>query len=34
VVGTLVCGETALRRVSERVDRETAESVFRVSGLE
>jgi len=34
VVGTLVCGETALRRVSERVDRDTAESVFRVSGLE
>ncbi|WTE49155.1 hypothetical protein OH768_47500 [Streptomyces sp. NBC_01622] len=33
-VGTLVCGATALRRVSERVDRETAESVFRVSGLE
>lgn len=33
-VGTLVCGATALRRVSERVDRETAQTVFKVSGLE
>lgn len=32
--GSLTCGETALRRISERVDRETARTVFRVSGLE
>ncbi|MFJ3233773.1 hypothetical protein [Streptomyces sp. NPDC086787] len=32
--GSLTCGETALRRISERVDRETALSVFRASGLE
>ncbi|MFJ4790358.1 hypothetical protein [Streptomyces sp. NPDC088794] len=32
--GTLVYGATVLRRVSERIDRKTAESVFRVSGLE
>ncbi|MFJ5305147.1 hypothetical protein [Streptomyces sp. NPDC088350] len=32
--GSLTCGETALRRIAERVERETAETVFRVSGLE
>ena len=32
--GTLTCGATALRRVAERVERETAETVFKVSGLE
>ena len=32
--GTLLCGATALRRISRRVDRETARAVFRVSGLE
>ncbi|MEV0739126.1 hypothetical protein AB0I51_25025 [Streptomyces sp. NPDC050549] len=32
--GSLLCGTTALRRVAERVERETAETVFRVSGLE
>ncbi|MET8452708.1 hypothetical protein [Streptomyces sp. NPDC005209] len=32
--GFLMCGTTALRRVAERVDRETALSVFRASGLE
>jgi hypothetical protein len=32
--GTLACGATALRRVAERIDRETAHSVFRASGLE
>ncbi|MEV0184188.1 hypothetical protein AB0I54_33610 [Streptomyces sp. NPDC050625] len=32
--GTLLCGTTALRRVSERIERETALSVFRASGLE
>ncbi|WP_371654729.1 MULTISPECIES: hypothetical protein [unclassified Streptomyces] len=31
--GTLRCGETALRQVSARVDRETARGVFRASGL-
>ncbi|MCF3130306.1 hypothetical protein [Streptomyces olivochromogenes] len=31
--GFLMCGTTALRRVAERVDRETALSVFRASGL-
>jgi len=31
---TLTCGATALRRVSERIDRETALTVFKVSGLE
>lgn len=30
---TLTCGTTALNRVSERIDRETALTVFRVSGL-
>ena len=30
--GSLTCGETALRRVSERIDRETAQTVFRMSG--
>ena len=32
--GTLLCGGTELRRVSQRVDRETALTVFKVSGLE
>jgi len=32
--GSLLCGATALRRVSERIDRETALTVFRISGLE
>lgn len=32
--GLLQCGATALRRVSERIDRETAKTVFKVSGLE
>ncbi|MET7988066.1 hypothetical protein [Streptomyces sp. NPDC005281] len=32
--GTLTRGETALRDVSERIDRETARTVFRVSGLD
>ncbi|MCT9006452.1 hypothetical protein [Streptomyces rhizosphaerihabitans] len=32
--GSLVCGETALHRVSERIDRETALTVFKVSGLD
>ncbi|GGS97210.1 hypothetical protein [Streptomyces chromofuscus] len=31
--GELLCGATALRRVSERIDRETAWTVFKVSGL-
>ncbi|MBK3567674.1 hypothetical protein [Streptomyces sp. MBT62] len=34
VSGSLTCGATALRRIAERVERETAETVFRVSGLE
>ncbi|MFF7189683.1 hypothetical protein ACFZAR_31645 [Streptomyces sp. NPDC008222] len=32
--GCLMCGETALRRVQQRIDRETALTVFKVSGLE
>ncbi|MER5258819.1 hypothetical protein [Streptomyces sp. NPDC002855] len=32
--GSLLCGTTALRRLSDRIDRETAEGVFRASGLE
>lgn len=32
--GTMTCGTTALRRVSERMERETAATVFRVSGLD
>lgn len=32
--GTLTCGATALRRIAERVERETAETVFKVSGLD
>lgn len=32
--GSLLCGATALRRLSERIDRETADGVFRASGLE
>lgn len=32
--GSLTCGATALRRVSERIDRETALTVFKVSGLD
>jgi hypothetical protein len=31
---TLLCGQTALHRVSERIDRETARTVFKVSALE
>ena len=33
-VGSLRCGETELRRMRERIDRETALTVFKVSGLE
>jgi hypothetical protein len=33
-LGTLLCGATALDRDSERKERETAETVFKVSGLE
>ncbi|MBC2907710.1 hypothetical protein [Streptomyces cupreus] len=33
-VGSLLCGTTALRRIAERIDRKTAETVFKVSGLE
>ncbi|MGW3728781.1 hypothetical protein [Streptomyces sp. NPDC000851] len=32
--GFLLCGTTALRRLSERIDHETAQTVFKVSGLE
>ena len=32
--GTLLCGATALRHISRRVDREKARAVFKVSGLE
>ncbi|MDT9701388.1 hypothetical protein [Streptomyces sp. P17] len=32
--GSLLCGTTALRRITERVDRETARAVFKVSGLD
>lgn len=32
--GTLLRGETALRRLAERIDRETALTVFKVSGLQ
>ncbi|WP_237330152.1 hypothetical protein [Streptomyces sp. BA2] len=32
--GRLLCGATALRRLAERIDRETAEGVFKASGLE
>ncbi|MFH9551690.1 hypothetical protein [Streptomyces sp. NPDC017435] len=32
--GTLLCGATALRRLSQRIDRETARAVFEASGLE
>ncbi|MFE9096940.1 hypothetical protein [Streptomyces sp. NPDC007264] len=31
--GTLLYGATALRRISQRVDRETARAVFKASGL-
>ncbi|WP_326592856.1 hypothetical protein [Streptomyces sp. NBC_01294] len=31
--GTLVCGATALHQLAERIDRETARTVFKVSGL-
>ncbi|MBT1182711.1 hypothetical protein HET69_01485 [Streptomyces sp. CJ_13] len=31
---TLLCGESALRRLAERIDRETALTVFKVSGLQ
>ncbi|MFG2873572.1 hypothetical protein ACGFYU_00820 [Streptomyces sp. NPDC048337] len=32
--GTLLCGSTALRQLAERIDRETARTVFKVSGLQ
>lgn len=32
--GTLLCGQTALHRLSRRIDRETARAVFRTSGLD
>lgn len=32
--GLLLCGQTALTRLSARVDRETAQAVFKASGLE
>ncbi|WP_405875009.1 hypothetical protein [Streptomyces sp. NBC_00005] len=32
-LGTLLCGATALDRVAERVERETAQTVFKVSDL-
>ena len=32
--GSLLCGVTALHRISERIDRETALTVFKVSGLD
>lgn len=32
-LGLLTCGTTALRQVSDRIDRETAATVFKVSGL-
>ncbi|MFF3419690.1 hypothetical protein ACFYW9_34170 [Streptomyces sp. NPDC002698] len=32
--GSLTCGQTALRRISERIDRENARTVFKVSGLD
>ncbi|MFI8386784.1 hypothetical protein [Streptomyces sp. NPDC085540] len=32
--GTLLCGETALRRLAQHIDRETALTVFKVSGLQ
>ncbi|MGW7406592.1 hypothetical protein ACWGI9_23170 [Streptomyces sp. NPDC054833] len=32
--GSLLCGVTALRRISRRVDQETARAVFKASGLE
>ncbi|MFC9817493.1 hypothetical protein ACFVJM_36215 [Streptomyces virginiae] len=32
--GTLRCGVTALRRLAARIDRETARTVFKVSGLQ
>ena len=32
--GSLLCGATALRRLSEHIDRDTAEGIFRASGLE
>ncbi|MFJ5265467.1 hypothetical protein ACIQAC_33870 [Streptomyces sp. NPDC088387] len=32
--GSLLCGTTALRRVGQRIDNETARTVFRVSGLD
>ena len=31
--GTLTCGATALRQMTERIDQETAATVFKVSGL-
>jgi hypothetical protein len=34
VCGSLTCGATALRQISERIDRETALNVFKVSDLD
>ncbi|MCP3819303.1 hypothetical protein NLX86_14685 [Streptomyces sp. A3M-1-3] len=31
--GTLLCGATALKQLSRRIDGETAQSVFKISGL-
>ncbi|MET8243899.1 hypothetical protein ABZV31_05350 [Streptomyces sp. NPDC005202] len=33
-LGSLLCGATALRRLAQRIDRENALTVFKVSGLE
>lgn len=33
-LGSLLCGATALRRVQQRIERETAMTVFKMSGLE
>ncbi|MEJ8642062.1 hypothetical protein WKI68_12420 [Streptomyces sp. MS1.HAVA.3] len=32
--GTLLCGATALRQLAARIDRETARTVFKVSGMQ
>ncbi|WP_251021607.1 hypothetical protein [Streptomyces sp. ISL-98] len=32
--GTLLCGATALKQLSQRIDGETAQTVFKVSGLQ
>ncbi|MBW8705222.1 hypothetical protein MBT84_37050 [Streptomyces sp. MBT84] len=33
-LGSLLCGATALRRIQERIERETAHTVFKMSGME